>query len=179
MRLTRGLLAVGWGAAILFVLTASIADHPLRQALRVRTNLIVVSPQGWAFFTRSPREPVDRIFQQRGPQLSPVTYANSSMRNRFGISRAARALNVELASLLAQLPRGSWVECEEALEDCVARMESNAPVVANASVMQKLCGDLVVERRPPVPWAWSSSARPIHMSGQVTRFKVRCGGEDV
>ncbi len=171
----RLMLAGSWGVLVLFVLADNVADHPLRHSLRLRRNLVAVSPQGWAFFTRDPREPVDRVYLQRGGRLVEADYTNTSGRNLWGLRRAARGVAVELAALLAQIPDGQWSDCSDSPPACVASLDGAPPTVANSAVRQSLCGTLVVVRRPPVPWAWSRSPRPIHMPGKVVRLTAHCG----
>lgn len=175
LTVTRVALALLWAGVILWVTVGSVPDSPLRLPLRVTQNMIAVSPQGWAFFTRDPREPVDRLYRRQGDAWVRANYANTSPRNLFGVRRAARAVNVEMASLLAQAPDAAWTDCESSLADCL-RGDGAPPVVEvdNPSALRSLCGRLAVERRPPVPWAWSGSERPIHMPGQVLLLDVDC-----
>lgn len=178
---TRVALVLLWSGVILWVTVGSVPDSPLRLPLRVTQGMIAVSPQGWAFFTRNPREPVDRLYRLRSGTWERANYANTSPRNLFGVRRAARAVNVEMAALVAQAPDDAWRDCEAPLEECLAADGGLPPVpVTNPSALRTLCGPLVVERRPPVPWAWSGSGRDIHMPGRVLRIDVDCpSGEEV
>jgi len=136
--------------------------------------MIAISPQGWAFFTRDPREPVDRLYRGTASGWAQATFTNSSARNLFGLSRAARALNVEMAALLAELPPDRWLECRSTLEACLREADSHGVTLHNRSLTRLACGALTVQRQPPVPWAWSRNAERIHMPSEVVRLNVRC-----
>jgi antimicrobial peptide system SdpA family protein len=171
VRAAQACVALAWAAAIAPVLLGSVPDSPLRPSLRLRQDVIAIAPQGWAFFTRDPREPVDRIYARSGPEWVQVTYSNSSRRNWLGLKRDARALNVELASLLAEVDPSQWSGCKGRLETC--RDVPAVPVV-NRSRLRALCGEILVERRPPTPWAWSRARRPVLLDSKIARLDVRC-----
>ena len=172
--LARGLLACLWCAGVLLVLSSGPVDSPLRSSRALRRNMIAISPQGWAFFTRDPREPVARLYRAAGPEWSLASYTNSSARSLFGLSRRARALNVELAALLAEVPRDRWMACRSTLETCLREAAPSGVALSNRSTTRQVCGGFAVERQPPVPWAWSRSAERIHMPSEVVRLDVRC-----
>jgi antimicrobial peptide system SdpA family protein len=178
VRLAQGCLALLWTAAIVPVLLGSMPDSPLRPSVGFRQDLIAIAPQGWAFFTRNPREAADRIYAGPGPAWVQVTYTNSSPRNWLGLKRDARALNVELASLLADVDPAQWGDCQGEIAACVRQEDPPAVAVVNRSLTRVLCGEILVERRPPAPWAWSRSQRPVLMPARIARLEVRCGAEE-
>lgn len=171
---TKVALAVFWAGIILFVLKSSVPEHPLRSSRAVQRNLIAITPQGWSFFTRDPREAVDRVYRRIDGDWIHATVANSSARNFFGLKRDARALNVELASLLTEIPRKKWRGCRSSLTNCLEAKPVEAVSVENESLMQSLCGDILVERRPPVPWAWSKRTQRIRMPSRLIQLNVEC-----
>lgn len=174
MRTAQACLALLWAAAIVPVLIGSLPDSPLRPSMAFRRDVIAIAPQGWAFFTRDPREPVDRVYARRGAEWVQVTYTNSSRRNWLGLKRDARALNVELASLLTEVDEAQWRDCPGRLEGCLRERDVPAVAVVNRSRTRALCGDILVERRPPAPWAWSRAKRPVLLDSRIARIDARC-----
>ena len=174
MRPAQVCVAFLWAAAIGPVLLGSMPDSPLRPSLSFRQDVIAIAPQGWAFFTRDPREPVDRVYTRSGPEWVQVTYTNSSRRNWLGLKRDARALNVELASLLSEVDPALWRNCPGRLETCLRERDVPAVAVVNRSRIRALCGEILVERRPPAPWAWSRAKRPVLLDSKIARLDVRC-----
>jgi antimicrobial peptide system SdpA family protein len=171
--LTRVSLAIFWALVIGYIALVSVVDHPLRASYRERQNLVAVSPQGWAFFTRNPREPVELIYQHDGAKWGVASYSNSSLANVWGTRRAARMLSVEANAMVNEISPESWIPCKNTMEICLH--QAPPPVrVENKSALQNLCGEVVVERRPPVPWAWSRRIDKIHMPGKLVRFEAVC-----
>jgi len=173
MNVLRGLLAVSLAALTGWVLRAGPVDSPLRADFTTRRGMIAFFPQGWAFFTRDPREAVDRAYRPGAP-LVPLLYANSSPRNLLGLGRGARTLNVELAALLHELPASAWQSCDAPLERCVEARAGGRVAIVNRFPEPRICGDVVVERQPPVPWAWGRAIDETHMPSKVARLDVRC-----
>lgn len=172
----RLVLGVGWAVALLIVLSGSMPENPLPSSLKLQQNLIVLFPQGWAFFTRDPREPTEQVYRRSAGGLREVSYANSSARNFFGLRRDARAVHVELVHLLSRTPIHRWQPCDNRTPQCAKEVAESPVVLSNDTPLQQLCGDLIVVRRPPVPWAWSRARRTIHMPGSVLSLRVRCNG---
>lgn len=173
--LTYAILVAFWTSVIAYVLLGSVLDHPLRASYRERQNLIAISPQGWGFFTRDPREPVELIYRWEKGRWLLYSFSNSSLRNLLGVRRAARASSVELQPMLAQVPSERWVDCKGAVDLCLRQA---APArVKNRSTLKRLCGRIGVERRPPIPWAWSRHSGDLQMPGKVVQLEAVCAEE--
>ena len=131
-------------------------------------------PEGWGLFTRSPREDLLRIFRFEDGAWRSACFTNSSYRNMFGLSRRARVVSVELSDLAGRVPRVKWSDCRGALEECLPD-RARTVAVKNRGTGRYLCGEFVIESRPPIPWAWSKSRHRIHMPGRVVRIYSDCG----
>jgi antimicrobial peptide system SdpA family protein len=145
---------------------------PYEQSIRPHAQRFL--PEGWAFFTRSPRES-DLVSYTRdgsGAWRLALLAPHSEFRNVLGFARASRAQGVEMGTLTGILRKDDWRECRSPVAECLER----APALAatNVSPVPSLCGDVGLVRRPPVPWAWSGSGREITMPGTVVRLEVAC-----
>jgi antimicrobial peptide system SdpA family protein len=131
-------------------------------------------PQGWAFFTRNPREPdlllftLDRDGQWRDAMRPP----HAEPRNAFGFARASRTQGVEAGVLISRLTDQRWQECRILPVDCLRRAPT--VTVANPTPKPTVCGDIGLVSQPPVPWAWSRSGRTVTMPSTVIRLVVSC-----
>jgi antimicrobial peptide system SdpA family protein len=151
---------------------ANAVSLPYESSMRSWVRQLL--PEGWAFFTRSPREadvaPVIRTGHGRwrdallGPHAEP--------RNAFGFARRSRAQGVELGMLSGSLRKDAWTDCRGPVDACLER--ATAVGVANTAPAPTLCGAVGLVSRPPVPWAWSRSSREITMPARVARLEVSC-----
>lgn len=175
IRTAKTALFTAWALLGLFVLTTTVVDHPLRGTLIQRRQVLSWTPQGWAFFTRSPREPVLRAYRFSGNEWRNALVSNASYRNVLGVSRRARATNTELHAIAARVPESRWFACAEALDTCAAEIAYDPMKIANPAPGPGLCGLLIIEQRPLVPWAWSASRDQVFMPGSVASVFVECG----
>ncbi|MFJ6054684.1 SdpA family antimicrobial peptide system protein [Streptomyces sp. NPDC092307] len=141
----------------------------------MRTTARALVPEGWAFFTRSPREEQATVwglaaggsrFHERG--LGP--YAQPA--NGFGWNREARALNLEIG-ILQTAVSDRWAPCPGGdVSACLQREPALA--IRNEAPEPLLCGSVGISLREPVPWAWAEGQDPNGMPTRVARLDVSC-----
>ena len=91
--------------AILFILLSIIFSvyidkGPLSPNFKTSKTIGSIFPQGWGFFTKSPRTPVETLYQvTQNLRLKKVTRTNTAAKNLFGLSRGSRRINIEQSRL--------------------------------------------------------------------------------
>lgn len=176
--IARIAVTVIWTALILAVLAGSIEDSPLRYSSSEKLNLIAILPEGWSFFTRNPREATDHVYHRQEAGWVSLGRTNSHVANLFGARRTARIHGIELSALLQQVAVGKWHRAVVRLEDLKAIESIPVMKVTNPALRPTLCGQLLVQRREPVPWAWSSRRDAIEMPADIVRLRSSCRRED-
>jgi antimicrobial peptide system SdpA family protein len=140
---------------------------------RLSHSVRLVLPQGWAFFTRSPRAP-DVVPYRRvdGRWVSALATPNAEPRNLFGLSRTARAQGVELGVLIGDVRPDQWLACTV---DPLVCLDRATPVaLTNTSLVPTLCGEVGLVSQQPLPWAWSEARDETVMPGRVARLETSC-----
>ncbi|QFQ97532.1 SdpA family antimicrobial peptide system protein [Streptomyces phaeolivaceus] len=139
-----------------------------------------VWPQGWSFFTKSPRSPVNGAYtvssdSSDGAPRSALIGPNSSPSNVFGASRRARAQGPELASLTFATPKRAWKKCDGyTVSDCEIGDFGSAPKIRNESPIPTLCGKTVLTAEEPVPWAWRKLTESQFRIVQAAEVDIQC-----
>ncbi|WP_246430637.1 SdpA family antimicrobial peptide system protein [Streptomyces rectiverticillatus] len=155
----RSFLAVAavWSVAVLYVAEVHVPKNVLSLPgqKQVRSTVTNVAPQGWAFFTKSPRDVEVLPYGQTadGSWTSLALTPHSSPRNTFGLDRASRSQGIEIALLLNLAEKKDWKECEEDLAGCLAGARPSR-TVKNPSPEPTVCGRVALVQEKPVPWAW-------------------------
>jgi antimicrobial peptide system SdpA family protein len=172
--------AMGTALAIsAFMFIASNPDSPLLPTRKVRRNVVSVAPEGWAFFTRNPREPKTYTWSvdSNGTLGSenPVDVRGFAL---AGLSRRSRIRGIEVGQIMQSIPEDRWVQCRGPVEEC-GLSEAKWVPVRNTMAAGTLCGRVVFESKPPVPWAWSGGERPVHMPAKVAFVDIDCTQEEV
>ncbi len=168
-------LTAGWVVAAPYTFDGSRAENALdlpgSDALAIRQ----LAPQGWAFFTRSPRErdfDVLRYDPEHGSQTL-LRYPNFSAPLFLGWRRANRAQGLEFGLMTNELEARELSSCKGPVEDCAETLAAQPPI-ANTAPNPTLCGDVLVVYREPVPWAWAKSADDIEMPSEIMKVRLEC-----
>lgn len=172
-------LACAWTLVIIYVvltqLPAAAVTLPAQEAFRgaIRAG----ATQGWAFFTKSPREASLTAFSHNGANLwaSAMLGPHSEPRNAFGLNRASRAQGVEMGLLVGALHQENWLDCQDTpFAQCFEQVPPSAIArVDNPMPAPSLCGQIALKRQEPTPWAWATS-EPEAMPVAVARLEVSC-----
>jgi antimicrobial peptide system SdpA family protein len=161
------------GCLIAAVLYAALPDSPFEFVpANVRQVAIGVVPEGWAFFTRSPRLPTPVAYEHqpnggwRSLAAAPLARPSDGM----GLNREGRARSTELAVLIDQMPRTAWHECKQDPLVCLSTTQLTATVVNAGN--RTICGDIGIVVQDVLPWAFRNSSTI--MPSKVTRIRVTC-----
>lgn len=170
-------LCAFWGAVAVLVVEPQLPDNALDVpgAAAVEPHLRAVTPQGWAFFTRSPREPKLTAWRHDGGAWEPALLGpHAEPRNAFGFDRASRAQPVEAAILNNRVPEKAWIDCGRAdLPRCLERPGA-VTRVGSTGPSPTLCGRVALVVREPWPWAWARGAPDGEMPARTARLEVEC-----
>ena len=170
-------LGVAWATAGLYVVHAQIPRNVLELPLErvLRPAIPFLAPEGWAFFTRDPREP--RLLPYRHATNGVWAYAHAGphadLRNVFGLDRISRAQGVEIGLLLGEFADTAWQPCTDAPTLCLDELPRTVSIT-NRSPAPTLCGDVGLVRQEPVPWAWARVESETTMPSTVVRLDIRC-----
>lgn len=139
-----------------------------------------ITPQGWGFFTKDPQERRLTIYRsEAGMGWEDFTQSNSSMDNKFGLSRFGRVRGLELGNLLeshSDKLDASWVECDSVnMDSCLESANSLTAVqIQNDYQIQTLCGSILLVQQAPNPWAYSQAGFENGNPISLLRLEVRC-----
>ncbi|WP_298251975.1 SdpA family antimicrobial peptide system protein [uncultured Arthrobacter sp.] len=156
-------------------LDATVLDPPGLDEKRV--EIMSVAPQGWSFFTKSPRDPQIEPFAASDSTLESVAgFPNTRAENLFGLSRHGRSQGVETALLMAALPDANWITCDSpALDTCAEDlMSSTLHPVTNTVPSPSLCGEIVLVESTPVAWSYRDHTELSESAESGLRMDVKC-----
>lgn len=166
-------MASAWGVVGIYSLRTALPDNPIKLPFESRKQMRTFLPQGWAFFTRAAQEPRQLILRREGGDWVSAQEASAAPSELFGIRRRARARGVEMALIVARLPRSSWHECDGGVEACLDDLSADL-TIHNDTPNPSLCGDMAFVQQRPVPWAWQRRNRTIDMPAKIARVRLAC-----
>jgi antimicrobial peptide system SdpA family protein len=156
------------------VVNIELPSHPTGATEQHRNLLRVFIPEGWSFFTLSPRKSLPEPMRLRdGHWESAAAGPNAAVADGFGVDRIRRAQGTEIALILAAAPRDAWTTCDHDMIECLSAVSVTYPAV-DAAARPSLCGDIGLVDQQPLPWAWRRAERSTVMPSKVIRMEVRC-----
>ncbi|MER5730376.1 SdpA family antimicrobial peptide system protein [Streptomyces sp. NPDC002138] len=171
------LVCAAWAIVALYVVQEQVPKNVLTLPAQndVKYTVANIAPQGWAFFTKSPRDPEVVPYGKtsdgwRALSLTP----HASPHNSFGLDRASRAQGVEISLLLAAAQKGDWRDCTDDSQTCLANAEAPTRRLENGSPEPTLCGTVGLVQARPTPYAWRDLVPESHSTERVMVLEVTC-----
>lgn len=144
---------------------------------KLEASLVTAFPQGWAFFTKSPKEPELVPLQKvSGGKLEMATQLPTArIENVFGFSRYGRAQGVELAILANSVPGSHWQQCDGSSRECRNSLDETMryPLV-NETPGAILCGELMLLERAATPYNYQEFTSTEFQSRRAALVEVTC-----
>ncbi|MCM1974409.1 MULTISPECIES: SdpA family antimicrobial peptide system protein [Streptomyces] len=170
-------VCIAWIIVITYVaqeqLPKNVISLPAQE--EVKYTVVNLAPQGWAFFTKSPRDPEIIPFKKAPGDWRPLALTpHASPRNAFGLNRESRAQGVEIAMLLSAAKKDDWRECTDDRQHCLKSFGTPARHVENRSPDPILCGTVGLLQERPTPWAWRDLMPEAHSPERVMVLEVTC-----
>ena len=170
------LLCIGlfWVALIYGIAVASIPYNPLSMPRIITMNLQTIIPQGWAFFTRSPREEMNYYYRIEEDALVLQPYQNANWKTALGTSRMGRVKSMELAALNSMVQPEDWYHCDKGIAVCDDWKTLPRVALRNGFRHPQICGELILEKKEIVPWAWSKDIHQDQVPSKIVKLFVVC-----
>ncbi|WP_374955203.1 SdpA family antimicrobial peptide system protein [Arthrobacter sp. MYb51] len=138
-------------------------------------------PQGWAFFSKSPRDPSIAPYREdiNGSFESVSKLPTTRVENLFGVSREGRAQGVEVALISGESGAENWLDCSTpALQECAEMVrDATSTAVTNTVASPTVCGEIVLVQTTPVPWSFRHQTALREKADKVIKLRVECNGQ--
>ncbi|GGO04898.1 SdpA family antimicrobial peptide system protein [Microbispora bryophytorum] len=158
-------------AFVTYVLHAALPVNAVELPFENRDVIRQFIPEGWAFFTASPRTVYPQVYENAAGawRLHGGTLVVPS--GLFGLNRSQRAEGTEAALLVSSIPKDTWQSCDTLPTNCLNGMQP-AVALRNTSTLRHICGDIGFVNQEVLPWAWRRSSTV--MPSTVVRVRVTC-----
>jgi len=180
LRLIFILIWIGWILFSFINLVYYNDDNPikLKYGGLLDTRYKVVFPEGWAFFTKSPRDDYIQLYQWKNNKFEEYPYQRQAdLNNWVGLKRNARSIGVEFAYLVGKIPQGEnqWLGCDAGvLDSCVNDSNFRTFEITNNTKDPLISGRIFAVKRKVIPWAWSSNYKKVKLPIEIISLNVSC-----
>ncbi|MEH6681692.1 MAG: SdpA family antimicrobial peptide system protein [Sediminicola sp.] len=166
------LIALFWAITFYFVVISHYKYTPLNISKVITLEQTLLTPQGWGFFTRSPREEQLYVYRVENGDYTQFLDVNFSAQNVFGFSRKNRIMLNEIVALTQKLDDSLWVSTRE--KNLKMIEFDSLHVMANKSKIPLLCGIYIIKRENLLPWAWREYKGTLELEKKYIWVKLDC-----
>lgn len=174
-------VAAAWIVVLLYVAQAFLPPNiiNLPNQSRLEASIAPLAPQGWAFFTKPPREPRMTIYAVApdGGQVASKLGPNGRIEYAWGLSRTFMLQQSAAAQAAAAITAERWQECDEreTLDACVDSVADSEPVTLSMPRNQALaCGEYVFAMSEAIPFAWRNISSERERALGAVHVSFRC-----
>jgi len=146
-------------------------DSPLRPSASRRLQMLAVAPQFWGYFVLPRAEQIE-VFRRSNGAWARADAPFAAPENLFGLRRATVNYGAEFRTLLDQVT-GSWTTASLTPQQ-LPETSADALSVRNLARRPRLCGDVLLVSRPPVPWAWARASSRAALPTRFARLDIAC-----
>jgi antimicrobial peptide system SdpA family protein len=140
---------------VFFIVVCSMPPSAYRPDFRISAAVEAFMPEGWSFFTRSPREEMADLYSVEGDTVYRFTSTNGAPSNFFGLSRKSRKVGMDLSFLAESIPDSAW--------ETVSMLTASTPFKKifkckpNRRITSIPRGRYIIAAYKPIPWAWRNT----------------------
>lgn len=158
---------------ILLIADASLGYNVIPISKPFNKVAFAISPQGWGFFTRNPRESVIDLYAMRENKYHKVIKANASLQYFWGFNRGMRFSSAQMGYFVSQIPKDKWTADDSYNLDSLIQTLTPHEVINDFS-QPVHCGKYILTQTERVPWAWSKHRENIKMPRSIVVIDVKC-----
>jgi antimicrobial peptide system SdpA family protein len=123
-------------------------------------------PQGWVFFTKSPKEEMIDVYKKNSKkEYVRVPLNNSSASSYYGLNRFNRLKQLEFDYILMESKKVEWSTLDS------LKFHSKLSIY-NRTNINTLNGDLLLVKHKPIPWSWRKNQN-IQVEKKYKKINVR------
>jgi len=171
--------------AIAEIFYFTVESNPVKYNNKIENQLFSFVPQGWAFFTRSPREAQIAIYQKdEHDNFTIINQRHAHYSHLFGLIRRPSKLLGELQMIKRQIATDKYIDTTfsyqtlKVIDDQQLINSLPLEVFENRFYKPDLCGEYIIVFQKPVPWAWSKNIRSVKMPCKMIKVKILCANEE-
>jgi antimicrobial peptide system SdpA family protein len=154
------------------VLVGSIQENVFSKASLSKFSFNII-PQGWGFFTRTPRETrIDAYFFENG-QYKKINLTNFTTENFLGISRKGRAVCSSVTDIYNLLDKSKLLILRE---KSILKSDSLKKLIPieitlkdNSTITKK---EIFIIAYDILPWAWAENSETTDLIYNIAKVKL-------
>jgi len=154
----------------------TVENNPIKLNVNLENKIFTFVPQGWAFFTRNPREAQIVLYKRNEfNKFEEIDQRHACIGNLFGLNRSASKIMSELQLIKNKTNDSLYKNTQWNYQNNIyTDVSIKAVSVKNQMKNPILCGEYIVIFQKAVPWAWCKSLYKIKMPAKIMKLNITC-----
>jgi antimicrobial peptide system SdpA family protein len=142
---------------------------------KIGSKIRLFAPQGWKFFTKSPREDIFLLYRmQSDSSFTMIDERNGDFTNFFGAIKRPRIRAVAAGTAYSQIPPSYWQDYRGTFSSAPSLDSLLCFTAFNMAKSPRLPdGIYIFQEIALVPWAWSNKEL-LKMPSKIAKVKIVC-----
>jgi antimicrobial peptide system SdpA family protein len=163
-----------------YILIVSIPENPIkiRYSFFSDKEIKGLTPQGWAFFTKSPR--LEEVYLYKidtiSKKIENIILKNVQSSQFFGIKRENRLISSKITTIANDIDKNLWFNYSGNSQDFLKNEENYMRLnrISINIIQPSICGLYCVVMKKPIPWSWSTLKNKINMESKLILINFKC-----
>lgn len=135
-------------------------------------KIVSLFPQGWSFFTKSPREKSLYVYRIQPNGTLYEMPVNNHQNPAFGLSRTSRLIGYEASMIANKVGSSGWNEYRgRALSEFLT--DSVLVVSGEPDFNHMVPGDYILKLMEPIPFAWADKGQEKNNPFLISRIRIQ------
>ncbi|HXS35869.1 MAG TPA: SdpA family antimicrobial peptide system protein [Flavipsychrobacter sp.] len=159
---------------VFYNMSIDFGNNPLNNSYLARYKMISIMPQGWAFFTKDPKEAKIYVYRVIKNKLYEVSLKSTSAQNYFGISRENRIRCLQVGHISQRIQYDTALQYHYSavnLDSFCYKFNSDTCKYYNINIDKKICpgfsGKYILIVQSVLPWSLLHK-----VPGYLSRFVI-------
>lgn len=170
------LLFCFWSCLLVMIIASSLPYNTIENKFHMSKIIFAPLPQGWAFFTRNPREAQLQLFVKDGKEWKPLNHYHSNRLSYDGLSRVSTKQLMQLSNIFNKIPEDRYINCDSSNFQInkIGCVPNTSYQVNNDFDEANLCGEYILCCQKIIPWAWIKHLENINMPSKIIKINIKC-----
>jgi len=145
---------------VFYTLLLNVHENPITTSYQLENEQYQsLFPQGWAFFTRSPKEFQLSLYEISEAKYVLIDLKNAQAKQYFGLNKSNRIVHHKLIQIAREIPNEHWVPYSERINNI--NIDSVNEYKLKSHLKELPTGKYLIKTEKPLAWTWFSTLKPV------------------
>ena len=163
-------ILLSWTLLALLVFFSSFKEQVFLNE-SIQKQLSVIFPEGWGFFTKSPRDLIMQVYKIENDTVNSISMSTHSKEAILGLSRKPRVIGYEASIIANEIPKSFWKD--NTTNNLTHYINDSTLIIKKNNFKYFKKGDYLFKLYKKVPYAWAKKNQEEFNPFKIARIKIQ------